>query len=61
MIPHYANFEWIIGMGAIMRPGDIPGQVYNPLSNKYLDEMLSISAPRFRRMTCAKNSTGTSK
>ena len=22
------NFEWIIGMGAIMHPGDIPVQVY---------------------------------
>mgnify|MGYP007045659274 FL=1 len=33
LIPHYANFEWIIGMGAIMHPGDIPVQVYKPLSN----------------------------
>ncbi len=31
LIPHYANFEWIIGMGTIMRPGDVPVQVYKPL------------------------------
>mgnify|MGYP000461863015 FL=1 len=24
MIPHYANYEWLIGMGAIMKPGDVP-------------------------------------
>ena len=31
MIPHYANYEWLIGMGAIMKPGDVPVQVYKPL------------------------------
>ena len=30
MIPHYANYEWLIGMGAIMKPGDVPVQVYKP-------------------------------
>ena len=33
MIPHYANYEWLIGMGAIMKPGDVPVQVYKPLKD----------------------------
>lgn len=57
MIPHYANFEWIIGMGAIMHPGDIPVQVYKPLSNKYLDEMFKHIRARFGGYNVAKHST----
>ena len=57
LIPHYANFEWIIGMGAIMRPGDIPVQVYKPLSNKYLDEMFKHIRARFGGYNVAKHST----
>lgn len=57
LIPHYANFEWIIGMGAIMHPGDIPVQVYKPLSNKYLDEMFKHIRARFGGYNVAKHST----
>ncbi len=32
LIPHYANFEWIIGMGAIMQEGDIPVQIYKTVA-----------------------------
>lgn len=47
LIPRYANFEWITGMGAIMHPGDIPIQVYKPLHNKYLDQMFKRIRARF--------------
>ena len=30
LIPHYANFEWITGMGMIMRPGDVPCRYTSP-------------------------------
>lgn len=57
LIPHYANFEWIMGMGSIMRPGDIPVQVYKPLSNKYLDEMFKHIRARFGGYNVSKHST----
>lgn len=57
MIPHYANFEWLIGMGAIMQPGDIPAQVYKPLHNSYLDEMFKVIRSRFGGYNIAKHST----
>ncbi len=57
MIPHYANYEWIIGMGAIMHPGDVPVQVYKPLSNKYLDELFKRIRSRFGGYNVAKHST----
>ena len=48
MIPHYANYEWLIGMGAIMKPGDVPVQVYKPLRDKYLDKLFKRIS--FRRI-----------
>ena len=57
MIPHYANFEWLIGMGAIMKPGDIPGQVYKPLHNRYMDEMFKLIRSRFGGYNIPKHST----
>jgi len=57
LIPHYANFEWIIGMGAIMKPGDIPVQVYKPLRNPYLDEMFKRIRSRFGGFNVPKHST----
>lgn len=57
MIPHYANFEWLIGMGAIMQPDDIPGQVYKPLRNRYLDEMFKVIRSRFGGYNIPKHST----
>ena len=44
-------------MGAIMHPGDIPVQVYKPLSNKYLDEMFKHIRARFGGYNVAKHST----
>jgi KDO2-lipid IV(A) lauroyltransferase len=57
LIPHYANFEWIIGMGAIMRKGDLPVQVYKPLQNKYLDELFRVIRSRFGGYNVPKHST----
>ncbi|WP_297328723.1 lysophospholipid acyltransferase family protein [uncultured Bacteroides sp.] len=57
LIPHYANFEWIIGMGAIMQPGDIPVQVYKPLRNKYMDEMFKHIRARFGGYNVRKHAT----
>lgn len=57
LIPHYANFEWLIGMGAIMQPGDVPVQVYKPLRNKYMDEMFKLIRARFGGYNIPKHST----
>lgn len=47
MIPHYANYEWLIGMGAVMKPGDVPVQVYKPLRDTYLNELFKRIRSRF--------------
>lgn len=57
LIPHYANFEWLIGMGAIMKPGDVPVQVYKPLRNKYMDEMFKLIRSRFGGYNVRKHAT----
>lgn len=57
LIPHYANFEWIIGMGSIMMPGDLPVQVYKPLHNPYLDRMFRLIRARFGGYNVPKHST----
>ncbi len=57
LIPHYANFEWIIGMGAIMKEGDLPVQVYKPLRNQYLDRLFKLIRSRFGGMNVPKHST----
>ncbi len=57
MIPHYANFEWLIGMGAIMKSGDIPAQVYKPLRNRYIDEMFKLIRSRFGGYNISKHAT----
>lgn len=57
MIPHYANFEWIIGMGAIMKKGDIPVQIYKPLRNKYFDKLFQHIRSRFGGLNVPKHST----
>lgn len=57
LIPHYANFEWLIGMGSIMNPEDIPVQVYKPLSNVYLNEMFKLIRARFGGYNVPKHST----
>lgn len=57
MIPHYANYEWLIGMGAIMKPGDVPAQVYKPLRDKYLDQLFKRIRSRFGGYNIPKHST----
>lgn len=57
MIPHYANYEWLIGMGAIMKPGGVPVQVYKPLRDKYLDELFKRIRSRFGGYNIPKHST----
>lgn len=57
MIPHYANYEWLIGMGAIMRPEDIPAQVYKPLRDPYLDRLFKHIRSRFGGYNIPKHST----
>lgn len=57
LIPHYANFEWIIGMGSIMNSGDVPVQVYKPLHDPYLDRLLQRIRSRFGGYNVPKHST----
>ena len=57
LIPHYANFEWITGMGMIMRPGDVPVQVYKPLKDVYLDGLFKYIRARFGGYNVPKHST----
>ncbi len=47
MMPHYANFEWAVGVGAFMKEGDIPMQVYKPIRNKYIDDLFKYIRSRF--------------
>lgn len=57
LIPHYANFEWITGMSSIMRPEDVPVQVYKPLRNPYLDELFQRIRSRFGGYNVPKHAT----
>lgn len=57
LIPHYANFEWLPGIGSFMRPGDIPMQVYKPLRNPYMDKMFKLIRARFGGYNVPKHST----
>ncbi len=57
LIPHYANFEWIIGMGAIMKEGDLPVQIYKPIRNPYIDKMFQRIRSRFGGFNVPKHST----
>ena len=57
MIPHYANYEWLIGMGSVMKPGDVPVQVYKPLKEKYLNELFKQIRSRFGGYNIPKHST----
>lgn len=57
MIPHYANYEWLIGMGAVMKPGDVPVQVYKPLKDPYLNELFKRIRSRFGGYNIPKHST----
>lgn len=57
MISHYANYEWLIGMGAVMKPGDVPVQVYKPLKDKSLDSLFKRIRSRFGGYNIPKHST----
>lgn len=57
MLPHYANFEWIVAMGSIMKEGDIPMQVYKPIRNKYLDDIFKRTRSRFGGYNVPKHDT----
>ena len=57
MIPHYANYEWLIGMGSVMKPGDVPVQVYKQLKDKYLNELFKQIRSRFGGYNIPKHST----
>ena len=57
MIPHYANYEWLIVMGSVMKPGDVPVQVYKPLKDKYLNELFKQIRSRFGGYNIPKHST----
>ena len=57
LIPHYANFEWVMGVGTIMKKEDIPVQVYKPLRNKYFDRLFNYIRSRFGGYNVAKHST----
>ena len=57
MMPHYANFEWTIGMGMYMKPEDIPMQVYKTLRNPYVDKLFQNIRSRFGGYNVAKHDT----
>lgn len=57
MIPHYANYEWLIGMGSVMRPEDIPAQVYKPIKDPYMDRLFKHIRSRFGGYNIPKHST----
>lgn len=57
VIPHYANYEWIIGMGAVLNEGDVPVQVYKPLKNQYLDHLFRFLRSRFGGHNVPKHQT----
>ena len=57
MIPHYANYEWLIGMGSVMKPGGVDVQVYKPLKDKYLNELFKQIRSRFGGYNIPKHST----
>ena len=57
LIPHYANFEWLTGLGFMMKNGDLAVQVYKPLHNKHLDELFKKIRTRFGSVNIAKHST----
>lgn len=57
MIPHYANYEWLTGMGVVMKPEDVPVQVYKPLRNPYLNELFKHIRSRFGGYNVPKHST----
>jgi KDO2-lipid IV(A) lauroyltransferase len=56
LIPHYANFEWIIGMGSFMKEGDLPVQIYKPLHDKNLDLLFQDIRSRFGGYNVPKHS-----
>lgn len=55
-MPHYANFEWTLGMKILMKPEDVAVQVYKPLRNKYMDKMFRNIRSRFGGYNVAKHS-----
>lgn len=57
MMPHYANFEWTIGMGMYMNPEDIPMQVYKTLRNPYVDKLFQNIRSRFGGYNVPKHDT----
>lgn len=57
MIPHYANFEWLLGMKAIMRPDDVAVQVYKPLRDSRLDDLFKHIRGRLGGYNVPKHST----
>ena len=57
MMPHYANFEWTIGMGMYMKPEDIPMQVYKTLRNPYVDKLFQNIRSRFGGYNVPKHDT----
>lgn len=57
MMPHYGNFEWVMGMGLYMKPEDLPVQVYKPVRNPYIDKMLLQIRSRFRGYNIPKHNT----
>lgn len=57
MIPHYANFEWIIGMKTFMKEEDLAVQVYKPLRGKYMDRLFNHIRSRFGGVNIPKHST----
>ncbi|MCD8310568.1 MAG: lysophospholipid acyltransferase family protein [Prevotellaceae bacterium] len=56
LVPHYANFEWTMGITYFLDPKDYLMQVYKPLHNHSLDDIFLKIRSRFGTKMVPKHS-----
>lgn len=57
LIPHYDNFEWLMSLSLVMRPDDLPVQIYKPIHNAHIDELFKRIRSRFGGINVPKHAT----
>ncbi len=57
MMPHYANFEWVIGVSLFMDPQDVPMQVYKNIRNPFINRLFNRIRSRFDGYNVPKHDT----
>ncbi|MCD8164671.1 MAG: lysophospholipid acyltransferase family protein [Bacteroides sp.] len=57
MMPHYANFEWVIGVSLFMNPQDVPMQVYKNIRNPFINRLFNRIRSRFDGYNVPKHDT----